>query len=134
MSIRLSLLLLFFITLLSACGTTDGSLRQQGKSEAYILGFHDGRHSGMREAGNNFEHYIKDNIKYESDPDYQAGWLAGEQEGKELQQQASSIGNAAAGVYSVSEGNHHSRDDDIDQAAKDAVKGVDTSGMDQLGK
>ena len=46
--------------LATACGTTDSSLKDQGKSEAYVTGFHDGRHSGMREAGNEWEHYIRD--------------------------------------------------------------------------
>lgn len=43
---------------LTACGTTDSTLREQGRSEAYVTGLHDGRHSGMQEAGNEFEHYI----------------------------------------------------------------------------
>ena len=38
---------------LLGCGTTDNSLRDAGKDDSYIIGFHDGRHSGMKEEGNN---------------------------------------------------------------------------------
>jgi hypothetical protein len=40
------------LLLLVACGTTDSTMRQAGHNEAYVQGFHDGRHSGMQEAGN----------------------------------------------------------------------------------
>ena len=63
--------------LLTAWGTTDSQLQQQGRSQAYITGFHDGRHSGMKEEGNNFEHYIRDEARYNSDPDYRTGWDLG---------------------------------------------------------
>ena len=43
--------------LLAACGTTDSQMQQQGHSMAYIQGFHDGRHSGMKEEGNEGELY-----------------------------------------------------------------------------
>ena len=61
---------------LTGCGTTDSALTESGRSETYIQGFHDGRHSGMREAGNNYEHYIRDQSKFDSEPDYRDGWLA----------------------------------------------------------
>jgi predicted small secreted protein len=129
---------LFFVVmslLLAACGTTDGALKDQGQSESYIQGFHDGRHSGMKEEGNNFEHYIKDEARFSSDREYESGWLAGELEGKALQDQAVAVGNAAAGAYSSSEIDKEvSKSTDYDKAARDAVKGVDTTGMEDLGK
>lgn len=85
---------------LAACQTSDATLREQGRSESYVTGFHDGRHSGMQEAGNNWEHYIKDRERFESDAQYRDGWLAGELEGKRLQEQATAAGEAAAGAYS----------------------------------
>jgi hypothetical protein len=126
---------IFMFMVLMACGTTDGSLKEQGKTEAYIQGFHDGRHSGMKEEGNHYEHFIKDEARFAGDPDYKSGWLAGEVEGKALQDQAVSIGNAAAGAYSGSQISKETRkNSDMDKVARDAVKGVDTTGMDSLGK
>lgn len=121
---------------LSACGTTDASLQQQGHDQSYITGFHDGRHSGMQEAGNHYEHYIKDTLRFESDDEYRNGWLAGEVEGKKLQAQAVAAGNAAAGAaagYSIGKeadkAGPHPHD-----AMKSATKGVDTEVLNSLGK
>lgn len=116
-----------FLALLTGCETTDSSLRESGKNDAYILGFHDGRHSGMKEAGNYLEHMVKDQQRFESDPDYHAGWLDGEEEGKRIQQQAdAAVGGASA--YQIER--------DMDKAdrkmERDAVKGVDTSGLEAL--
>ena len=129
-------LIVVILLLISACGTTDTTLRDAGRSEAYVTGFHDGRHSGMQEAGNEWEHYIRDEQRFASDEEYQAGWLAGEAEGKRMQAQAKAVGEAAAGAYSgyrVSEeadkaGPHP------EKAAKEAMKGVDTDALKSLEK
>ncbi len=134
---RLSSILFLVLTsfFLSACGTTDGALKDEGRSDSYVLGFHDGRHSGMKEEGNNYEHFIKDEARFTKDPDYKSGWLAGEAEGKSLQDQAVAVGNAAAGAYSSSQiSKETKKNTDMDKVAKDAVKGIDTTGMDSLGK
>jgi hypothetical protein len=75
-------LMVAFPSLMSGCATSDATLREGGHNEAYIQGFHDGRHSGMNEAGNYLEHMVKDTRKFAEDPDYRAGWDAGEAEGK----------------------------------------------------
>ena len=120
----------FFIALLSAgCETTDATLREQGRSEPYVMGFHDGRHSGMKKAGNYLEHMVKDTQRFEDDTDYREGWLAGEAEGIRMQEQA----NAAAGSYQAGKiadkaGPHP------DDAMKDAMKGVNTDELKVLEK
>ncbi|MEM9256729.1 MAG: hypothetical protein AAGA91_14880 [Pseudomonadota bacterium] len=118
---------------LVSCGTTDSALREQGNSESYIQGFHDGRHSGMKEEGNPYEQYIRDEVRFADDADYRSGWLDGEAEGKTLQDQAVTIGNAAAGAYSGSQTDRDSGHD-MDDVARDAVKGVDTTGLETLGQ
>ena len=119
--------------LISACGTTDSSLHQQGKSDAYVLGFHDGRHSGMKEEGNNFEHYIRDEQRFGQDADYRAGWLDGEKEGMKLQDQATMVGNVAAGAYSgYKVGKEVDKQTDYDKIARDAVKDIDTTELENL--
>ncbi|MFK8050834.1 MAG: hypothetical protein AB8B81_20580 [Halioglobus sp.] len=74
-------------------------------------------------------------INSSRDLEYKSGWLAGEAEGKALQDQAVSIGNAAAGAYSGSQISKEIRKNtDMDKAARDAVKGIDTSDIDSLRK
>ena len=115
--------------LLSGCETSDATLRDQGRSESYVMGFHDGRHSGMREAGNYFEHIVKNTPRFKDDADYRAGWLAGETEGKRMQEQA----NAAAGTYNAGKiadkAGPHPHD-----AMKDATKGINTDDLKVLEK
>ena len=114
---------------LLACGTTDGSLREQGRSESYITGFHDGRHSGMKEAGNYLEHIVKDTQRFKEDADYQSGWLAGEAEGKRIQEQS----DAAVNSYNAQKIADQAAPNPED-AAKEAMKGVDTDALKALEK
>lgn len=116
---------------LAGCETSDATLRDQGRSDAYVLGFHDGRHSGMQEEGNILEHFVRDQTRYESDQQYRDGWIAGEAEGIRMQQEA----NAAVGVYSSYKvGQEVDKATDFDKIGKKAVKGVDTSALKELEK
>lgn len=121
--------------LLSACGTSDATLRNQGHTESYLQGFHDGRHSGMQEEGNNYEHYIRDESRFNSDQQYSAGWLAGESEGKRLQDQATAAGNAAAGAYGAAAVNREVQNqNDPERAAEEVLKHTDTTSLKNLEK
>ncbi|CAK1738837.1 Lipoprotein [Vibrio crassostreae] len=120
-------LVLLFAIISSGCGTSDSALIESGHNESYIQGFHDGRHSGMQEAGNDFENYMKDEKRFDSDTDYKQGWLAGESEGKKLQDEATSIGKGIAGSYP-----QKTDSTNTDDMAKDALKGIDTSGLENL--
>ena len=127
-SIIFALAISLLTVLLSGCETSDATLRDQGRSESYVMGFHDGRHSGMREAGNYLDHIVKNTSRFKDDADYHAGWLAGEAEGKRMQEQA----NAAVGTYNagriVDKAGPHPHD-----AMKDAMKGVNTDDLKVLG-
>lgn len=114
--------------LVAGCQTSDATLQESGKSEAYITGFHDGRHSGMKEAGNYLEHTVKDTQRFQEAADYRAGWLAGEKEGIKIQEQANAaVGGAAA--YQISKDADKSLDHDIDKAIKDGTQGIDTDSL-----
>lgn len=115
------------LVLSAGCGTSDTALREGGHGDSYIIGFHDGRHSGMKEEGNHYEHFIKDEQRFQSDQEYREGWLAGEVEGKKLQDQAAAVGQGLATGYSS-----QSETQSADDIAQDAVKGVDTSGIEAL--
>lgn len=115
---------------LVACGTTDAELQSEGRSQAYIDGFHDGSHSGMEEEGNNFEQYVRDEQRYASEADYRAGWDAGEAEGKKNQDTANAIGEGiAAGAGAASS---HEADKDVTHDARQVIKHTDTSDMKAL--
>ena len=85
----------------------------------------------MSPEGNYFEHYIRDIERFKTDSEYKAGWLAGEAEGKRLQQQANEMG-AAASEYRINE--EVKKTQDFDQIGKDAVKDVDTTELKSLEK
>ncbi len=110
------------------CETTDSAMQSAGKSEDYIAGFHDGRHSGMKEAGNYLEHMIRDEKRFAENSDYREGWLAGEQEGIQMQQQANAIVNGAEG-YRISKEADRSADRAIREAGEEATKGIDTDSL-----
>ena len=112
----------------AGCETTDATLRDTGRSEAYITGFHDGRHSGMKEAGNYLEHMVKDSQRFETDADYRDGWLAGEQEGIRIQQQADAAVGSAAG-YKIVKDADKSVNKDIKKAGREATENVDTESL-----
>ncbi|MEH6582055.1 MAG: hypothetical protein V7754_08980 [Halioglobus sp.] len=119
---------LILALLVAGCQASDTTLRESGKGEAYITGFHDGRHSGMKEAGNYLEHMVKDTQRFEETADYRAGWLAGEKEGIKIQKQADAAVAGAAG-YKISKDADKALDHDIDKAVKGATKGIDTDSL-----
>ena len=124
-------LVIAFALFMTGCATSDATLRERGLDEAYIQGFHDGRHSGMAEAGNFLEHVVKNSQRYANDAEYRAGWLAGEAEGKQMQEEA----NAAAGAYTGSQINkEYKKSHDYDAIGRDATKGVDPKSLEPLYK
>jgi hypothetical protein len=126
-----SALVIGFAFFMTGCATSDATLRERGLSESYIQGFHDGRHSGMAEAGNFLDHVVKNSQRYANDAEYRAGWLAGEAEGKQMQEEA----NAATGGYTASQiNNEYKKSHDYDAIGRDATKGVDPKSLEPLYK
>ena len=125
----MAICLCLLTVMLGGCVTSDSTLQEQGRSESYITGFHDGRHSGMKEAGNYLEHIVKDTQRFKDDADYQAGWLAGEAEGKRIQEQA----NAASGSYNAGKAADKAGPHPHD-AMKKATKGINTGDLKVLEK
>ena len=117
------------IMILGGCGTSDGTLREQGRGESYIMGFHDGRHSGMKEAGNYLEHIVKDSHRFKDDANYRSGWIAGEAEGLRMQEQANAASNSYNAGKAADKAGPHPHD-----AMKDAMKGVNTDDLKVLEK
>lgn len=133
MKILTGILVLLVASVLTACETSDATLQDQGRSHSYILGFHDGRHSGISEAGNPFDHYIRDEDRFAHNDEYKHGWLAGETEGKKLQAQAASAGAVLGAATAASNVNKEvKKNQDVDKIGKDALKDTDTSTLKNL--
>mgnify|MGYP000845274824 FL=1 len=127
-------LILLIASVLTACETSDATLQDQGRSHSYILGFHDGRHSGISEAGNPFDHYIRDEDRFVHNNEYKQGWLDGETEGKKLQAQAASAGAVLGAATAAANVNKEvKKNQDFDKIGEDALKGTDTSTLKNLG-
>lgn len=87
----------------------------------------------MSEEGNNFEHYIRDEARFQNDHDYKQGWGEGEAEGMLLQDQAVAVGSAIGGTYSTIKVNQAiDNNTNFDKIAKDSARGVDTSNFKDL--
>ena len=125
-------LIVAFTLFLTGCATSDATLRESGHGEAYIQGFHDGRHSGMKEAGNYLEHMVKDTQRFAEDAKYRDGWLAGEAEGIRIQQEANSASGAYSG-YKIGKEVEKSQPD-ADAIGRDVMKDVDSSTLQNLYK
>ena len=123
-AIFVALAMFAVLALSTGCQTSDATLREQGRNESYIMGFHDGRHSGMKEAGNYFEHMVKDTGRFESDTDYKAGWLAGEAEGQRIQEAANAATESSQAGKIADEAGPHPHD-----AMKKATKGMNTEDL-----
>jgi len=82
----------------------------------------------MAEAGNMFEHVIRDSKRFDADKEYRDGWLAGQKEGVSIQSSANQSGAYFSGASMQKQKDKH----DLDRAAKDAVKDVDTSDLKNL--
>lgn len=83
----------------------------------------------MKEAGNYLEHIVKDTQRFKEDADYQSGWLAGEAEGKRIQEQSDAAVNSYNSGKIADQAGPNPED-----AAKEAMKGVDTDALKALEK
>ncbi|MGP1394230.1 MAG: hypothetical protein ACTS3R_01825 [Inquilinaceae bacterium] len=113
-----------FLTL-AACTSSEDTLRNHGFSEAYVDGYHDGCPSGRRVAGSWFESEVQDQERFRNDHDYQVGWTYGFQtcSAEYLAIQNSIARSTHSGTIGVT---------GVD--AKKALEGLDTSGLETLGR
>lgn len=106
--------------------SSEDALLQHGYSANYVAGYHDGCPSGKRAGGDGFQQEARDQTAYGAGGDYKTGWDYGyltcrDQEIKN-ERTASAIGAAIAGGLASKHGA-----DGVD--ARDALKGIDTSGL-----
>lgn len=121
---------------LCACSdvtSSETALRQHGYSEPYVAGFHDGCESGKAAGGDSIHQRVRDGARYDNSTngDYHTGWdygfLTCKQQTESDIATAAMVGAILAGA--VNSSSHGA--DGID--VKDALKGVDTSAIQQAG-
>lgn len=103
---KLMAALVFMPMVLAACSFNTHLRSGEYGGDAYVTGFHDGRHSGLAKAGASAESVIKDVTRFAEQPEYREGWLAGEQEGIRIRKEAS------AGKEVVSKGKARKESDE----------------------
>lgn len=113
------------LVLAASCTSQKEALLKQGYPEAYAQGFDDGCHSGKKAGGNMFEGLKKDVERFENDTKYAHGWQDGfnqcekEQEALDRQMQMS------IERQRLDEEKKHKME-------RDALKGIDTKGLENL--
>jgi hypothetical protein len=118
-------LVLSMTFLLGACTSSEDALRNHGYSEAYVEGYHDGCPSGRHSAGSWFDPHVQDDERFRNDHDYQVGWTYGFQT---CSTEYLSLQNAIAA------GTHTGNIGTTGVDAKKVLKGIDTSGLENLGQ
>jgi hypothetical protein len=113
---------------LSGCMSEAQRMTKEGYPPAYTRGYDDGCHSGKMAGGNMFEHMRKDVRRYDSDRDYRQGWDDGYGSCEKQQEASDRALQRSIEQQRVNEG-RYSRDDAM---VRDALKGVDTRGLDKL--
>ena len=109
--------------------SSEDALLQHGYSASYVAGYHDGCPSGKRASGDSFQQEAINQTAYAAGGDYKTGWDYGYLtcRDQEIQNErtASVIGAAIAGGMASKHGA-----DGVD--ARDALKGIDTSGLEDV--
>lgn len=87
----MAVVLLAQLLVVGGCASNTFPLHYSTHTESYLIGFQDGRYSGMRKAGNSSAMLIKDGSRFQQDEEYRQGWLEGEQEGMRIQRESGQI-------------------------------------------
>jgi len=115
------------VLLLSGCASTSEQMQEQGYSAGYADGFEDGCHSGKKAGGSYFDQFKKDVSRFNTDKDYAQGWSDSYRQ-CETEQEA---------LDRQTRMNIEWQKMDNERKANmehEALKGIDTSGLKNLGK
>jgi len=120
------------ILALSGCVSQKDSMVKQGYPLAYADGFDDGCHSGKKAGGSLFDQFKKDVNRFQKDTQYSQGWSDGfrqcETEEESLQRQV----RMNIEQQRLMEEKKHNDWDEQRHLESEALKGVDTSGLENL--
>lgn len=122
------------ILLLPGCTTKRQELLNEGYPLHYADGFEDGYHSGKSAAGNMFEGLKKDVARYEKDRQYAQGWTDGFNQGKGEQEAWDRSLTRNIEQQQLYEQRKHNDYRDQSRMEREAVRGLDTSGLENFGQ
>ena len=106
--------------------SSEDALLQHGYSANYVAGYHDGCPSGKRAGGDSFQQGARNDEAYAAGGDYKTGWDYGYLTCRETEIQNERTASAIGAAIASGVGSQHGADG-ID--ARDALKGIDTSGL-----
>ncbi|MGF1553514.1 MAG: hypothetical protein ACFBWO_13605 [Paracoccaceae bacterium] len=106
--------------------SSEQTLRDHGYSEAYVAGYHDGCPSGARSEGAFTREGGRDEIAYESDADYGAGWDYGFVSCAEREREDRALSRAIGDAIAAGSASAHGADG-ID--TRKILSGIDTSAI-----
>lgn len=119
------LIVVIFTVALSGCATQGETMKSQGYPAAYAEGFEDGCHSGKKAGGSYFDQFKKDVPRFNSDSDYAQGW-------SDAFRQCETEQEALGRQIRMSMEYQRMEQDRKDRMAHDALKGIDTSGLENI--
>ncbi len=110
---------------LSGCVSEKESMVREGYPAAYADGFEDGCHSGAQAGGSYFDQFKKDVRRFGTDKEYAQGWSDGFRQ-CETKQEAMERQIRQSMEWQRMEQERK------DRMAHEALKGLDTRGLDKL--
>lgn len=110
---------------LSGCATQGETMKSQGYPAPYAEGFEDGCHSGKKAGGSYFDQFKKDVSRFNSDSNYAQGW-------SDAFRQCETEQEALDRQIRMSIEYQRMNNERKDRMAHDALKGIDTSGLENL--
>jgi hypothetical protein len=119
-----------FLTIITGCVSTADKMKEEGYPASYADGFEDGCHSGKKAGGSYFDQFKKDITRFNNDKDYAQGWSDSYRQCETEQEAYDRKVRMSIELQKM----NNDRKNNIDHAALDALKGVDTSGLKSLEK
>jgi len=113
------------IMALLGCASQSETMKAQGYPLAYAEGFEDGCHSGKKAGGSYFDQFKKDVRRFSDDSDYAQGW-------SDAFRQCETEQEALDRQIRMSMEYQRMDNERKDRMAHDALKGIDTSGLENL--
>jgi hypothetical protein len=114
---------------LAGCVTTQQTMVKQGYPAGYAQGFDDGCHSGRKAGGSLFDQFKKDVRRFESDKDYASGWSDAFRQCESQQENAARQARMVLEQQRLNELRNQNKLNRQHELEREALKGVDTSGL-----